>query len=49
MCTRSIGPEAGGIEGHWHVGARNPMRWVREVFPNYQGPFIRAACDSAIR
>ena len=23
------------------------MRWVREVFPNYQGPFIRAARESA--
>jgi len=47
MCTRYISPEAGDIERHWHVGGRNPMRWVREVFPNYQGPFIRAARDSS--
>jgi putative SOS response-associated peptidase YedK len=46
MCTRYISPEAGDIERHWHVGGRSPMRWVREVFPNYQGPFIRAARDS---
>ena len=33
------------MERHWHVGSRNPWR-VGEVFPNYQGPFIRAARES---
>jgi putative SOS response-associated peptidase YedK len=47
MCTRYISPEAGDIERRWHIGARNPMRWAREVFPGYHGPFIRAARDSA--
>lgn len=47
MCTRYISPEVGDIERHWHVGARHPMRWVHEVFPGYQGPFIRAARASA--
>jgi putative SOS response-associated peptidase YedK len=43
MCTRYISPEVGDIERHWHVGARTPLRWAHEIFPNYQGPFIRAA------
>jgi putative SOS response-associated peptidase YedK len=43
MCTRYISPEAGDIERLWHVGGRTPMRWAREVFPGYQGAFIRAA------
>lgn len=47
MCTRYIAPEVGDIERHWHVGGRTPLRWVRDVFPNYQGPFIRAARDAA--
>jgi putative SOS response-associated peptidase YedK len=47
MCTRYISPETGDIERHWQVGARTPVRWVREVFPGYQGAFIRAARDSA--
>lgn len=34
------------MERHWHVGSRNPWRGG-EVFPNYQGPFIRAARESA--
>jgi putative SOS response-associated peptidase YedK len=42
VCTRYISPEAGDIERHWQVGGRTPMRWVREVFPGYQGVFIRA-------
>ena len=46
MCTRYISPEAGDMERHWHVGSRNPWRGG-EIFPNYQGPFIRAAPDSA--
>ncbi len=46
MCTRYISPEAGDIERHWQVGARNPPRWVRDMFPRYLGPFIRAARDS---
>jgi serine/threonine protein kinase len=41
-----ISPEAGDIERHWKVGARQPTGWVRDVFPRYQGPFIRAARDS---
>lgn len=47
MCTRYISPETGDVESHWHVGARDPVRWVRDMFPRYQGPFIRAARDSA--
>jgi putative SOS response-associated peptidase YedK len=46
MCTRYISPEAGDIERHWHVGGRSPLRWVAEVFPGYQGVFIRAARNS---
>jgi putative SOS response-associated peptidase YedK len=42
MCTRYISPETADIERHWHIGARHPMRWVRDMYPNYQGPFIRA-------
>lgn len=42
MCTRYISPEVGDIERLWHVGAGNPWRGG-EVYPNYQGPFIRAA------
>ena len=49
MCTRYVSPEAGDIERHWQVGARNPPRWAREVFPRYPGPFIRAARDSGER
>jgi len=45
MCTRYISPETGDIERHWQVGARNPVRWVRDMFPRYPGPFIRAARD----
>jgi putative SOS response-associated peptidase YedK len=47
MCTRYISPETAAIERDWHVGARTPMRWAREVFPGYQGVFIRAARDGA--
>jgi putative SOS response-associated peptidase YedK len=43
MCTRYISPEAGDIERHWQLGARNLVPWPREVFPRYLGPFIRAA------
>ncbi len=35
------------MERQWHVGARNPVRWVRDMFPGYQGAFIRAARDAA--
>ena len=45
MCTRYISPEAGDIERHWHVGARNPLAWSREVYPGYQAPFLRATAD----
>ncbi len=47
MCTRYISPEAGDIERHWHVGARDAPPWVREVYPRYLAPFIRAARHSA--
>lgn len=47
MCTRYISPEAGDIERHWHIGARTPQPWPRDMFPRYAGPFIRAARDSA--
>jgi putative SOS response-associated peptidase YedK len=47
MCTRYISPEAGDIERLWHVGSRNPWRGG-EIFPNYLGPFIRAARESAV-
>ena len=46
MCTRYISPAAGDIERHWQVGAGNAPPWVRDVFPRYAGPFIRAARDS---
>lgn len=46
MCTRYISPEARDIESLWHVGARTPPRWARDMFPAYEGPFIRAARDS---
>ena len=47
MCTRYISPETGDIERHWHIGSRTPQRWVHDVFPGYQGVFIRAAKNSA--
>jgi len=46
MCTRYISPETGDIERHWHVGARHAPPWVRDVFPRYLAPFIRAARHS---
>jgi putative SOS response-associated peptidase YedK len=45
MCTRYISPEAGDIERHWQVGARTRTHWARDMFPNYQGAFIRACTD----
>ena len=33
------------MERQWHVGSRNPWRGG-EVFPNYQGLFIRGARES---
>ncbi len=45
MCTRYISPDAAAIERAWHIGSRNPWRG-REVFPNHEGAFIRAARDS---
>ncbi|OYV00817.1 MAG: DUF159 family protein [Burkholderiales bacterium PBB5] len=42
MCTRYITPEQLDIEQHWQLGARDPMRWAHDMFPAYQGPFIRA-------
>lgn len=46
MCTRYISPATADIERHWHVGAHTPWRGG-EVFPNYDGPFIRAAPQAA--
>lgn len=46
MCTRYISPDAAAIERHWLIGSRTPQRWVRDMFPRYQGPFIRAARSS---
>lgn len=46
MCTRYISPEGADIERLWHVGAGQPWSGG-EVFPNYHGPFIRAARDVA--
>lgn len=47
MCTRYITPEQLDVERLWQVGARNPpVRWAHDMFPAYQGPFIRAARDS---
>ncbi len=48
MCTRYISPVAGDIERHWHIGGGTPMRWVREVFPGYQGVFMRAVQNTAV-
>ena len=48
MCTRYISPETAAIERAWHVGRSNPCRWPTtplDLFPGYQGPFIRAARD----
>jgi putative SOS response-associated peptidase YedK len=42
MCTRYISPQTGDIERHWHIGARTPAPWARDMFPGYAGPFIRA-------
>jgi putative SOS response-associated peptidase YedK len=50
MCTRYISPETAAIERHWHVGRQQPWRGVEgpvDVFPGYQGTFIRAAAMSA--
>jgi len=47
MCTRYISPDELAIERHWHIGARSPQTtWLREMFPGYQGAFIRAARGS---
>jgi putative SOS response-associated peptidase YedK len=47
MCTRYVSPEDAAIERAFHIGARTPAGWARrEMFPGYQGPFIRAARDS---
>lgn len=46
MCTRYISPEVAAIERHWHVGRANPWRGTEasvDVFPGYQGKFIRAS------
>ncbi len=46
MCTRYISPEVAAVERHWHVGRQQPWRGVEgpvDVFPGYQGTFIRAA------
>ena len=45
MCTRYVSPEAGDMERAWQIGSRHPWRGG-EVYPNYEGPFIRAARDA---
>ncbi len=48
MCTRYIAPDAAAIERAWHIGSRHPFSFLpSEVFPQRQGPFIRAAKDGA--
>lgn len=47
MCTRYIPPEVAEVERAWHVGAGDQPAWARDMFPNYLGPFVRAAKDSA--
>ena len=42
MCTRYVSPDDAAIERFWHIGRHNPWR-AKEIFPGYQGPFIRAA------
>ncbi len=46
MCTRYVSPAVAAMERAWHVGQRNPWRGA-EIFPNYQGPFVRAARESS--
>ncbi|SDX11679.1 Putative SOS response-associated peptidase YedK [Variovorax sp. YR634] len=43
MCTRYISPDDYEIERAWHIGARTPERWVKEMHPLYKGPFLRRA------
>jgi putative SOS response-associated peptidase YedK len=47
MCTRYISPEVGDIERHWRLSARQLPSWPRDMFPRYQGPFLRAARQPA--
>jgi len=47
MCTRYITPEELDIERAWEVGARTPAHWAHDMYPGYQGPFIRSARDTA--
>lgn len=47
MCTRYISPEDLEIEAAWHIGARTPERWVRDMRPLYKSPFMRRARDVA--
>ncbi len=43
MCTRYVSPEDREIEAVWHIGARTPILWQRQLFPRSTGPFIRRA------
>lgn len=45
MCTRYISPEDYEIERAWHIGARTPERWARDMHPLYKSPFMRRARD----
>lgn len=47
MCNKYLSPEAAEIERFWHVGARNPAPWQREIFPRAPGPFVRRRRDAA--
>jgi putative SOS response-associated peptidase YedK len=48
MCTRYVSPEAGDMERAWQIGSRHPWRGG-EVYPNYDGSFLRASRDTADR
>lgn len=45
MCNRYVSPEAGDIERHWQLGARQPWRGG-EVYPRRPGAFIRRMRDA---
>jgi putative SOS response-associated peptidase YedK len=41
MCTRYTSPDQATIERAWHIGRHNQHRWIRDLFPRAQGPFLR--------
>src|SRR3954463_2844307 len=46
MCTRYVSPDEAAMDRAWRIDRRSPWRGQMEVFPSYQGPFIRADRDS---